>query len=140
AAGAQCSKRSGPPRHYGAYGPVERPDRPVRSASSQREGLAVPDSPEPQPPHHHACRAPRALERAPGVDPRRQAQAPHRVRVPSEGCGRRTSGPARAEDDGQGAAHSLAGRARMTWEVTMRTRAFLLIFGLSLVSLLLLDT
>jgi NADPH2:quinone reductase len=54
------------------YGQSSGHDRSLRSRRAERQGLPVRDAAEPEPPHHHRGRAARALERAPGLDPRRQ--------------------------------------------------------------------
>src|SRR5213083_2655818 len=69
----------------------------------QPEGLPVPHASEPRPPRRDPRGAPPARGRGARLDPRRQAQAADRVRVPPQGRRRGPPGPGRAEDDGQGA-------------------------------------
>ena len=85
-------------RGHGALRTVERPGRPLRSAGAQRQGLAVRHASEPQPPHREPRGAGPAGGRAARLDPRRQAQAAHRVRVPAQG-GRRGAPGARGPQD-----------------------------------------
>src|SRR3989338_1035102 len=96
----------GAARDDGALRSVERARRYVRPPGPEPEGLRPPHAPQPLPPHRDAGRPARARRRGARLDPRRQAQAPDRVRVPAEGRGRGAPGPRGGPDDGQGAAEA----------------------------------
>ena len=82
------------------YGQSSGPVGPFDPSTLGRQGLAVPDAPEPGSPTRPRAPGARAARgRRPRLDPRRQAEAAHGVRVPAQGrrrgasCARGADGP-----------------------------------------------
>src|SRR5207244_5715515 len=98
---------SRPARPAGALRPVERTDRHLRSGPARHQGVALPDAAQPQRLHRLARGADAALGRAARLDPRRQAEAAHGVRVPAQGRRRGASRAGRPQDHGEGLARAM---------------------------------
>src|SRR5207302_447194 len=93
--------------HDRALRPVERARRHDRSPGPQLQALALSHAPEPGPLHRHARGAAAARRRPVRLDRRGQAESAHGVRVSAQGCRAGAPRARGAQDDGQGAPHSV---------------------------------